>query len=102
MVRRALSLAALLAVIPAAYAQYVEVDLTSNGFLKTPNFDDNLVNPWGIAFSPTGPFWVADNGTGLSTVYDTNGAPFPTLSPLVVPIPPKGSSPTGVVFNSSG
>lgn len=34
--------------------------------------DPNLVNPWGIAFSPKSPIWVSDNGMGLATIY--NGA----------------------------
>ena len=38
--------------------------------------DSNLVNPWGIAFSATSPFWVANNVTGTSTLYsgDVNGS----------------------------
>src|SRR5579862_9021122 len=32
--------------------------------------DSNLVNPWGIAFSASGPFWISDNRTGLSTIYN--------------------------------
>src|SRR6266550_2080300 len=31
--------------------------------------DPNLVNPWGLAAGPTTPLWVADNGTGLATLY---------------------------------
>jgi uncharacterized protein (TIGR03118 family) len=61
--------------------------------------DPNLVNPWGIAFSPTGPFWFADNGAGVSDLLDGRGEPIP----LVVTIPstgPPGSTPTGTVFNS--
>src|SRR3954470_5021963 len=69
--------------------------------------DPNLVNPWGIAFSPNGPFWIADNGTGVSTAYTDNGRPFPKPhSPLVVTVPPLSGStgtatPTGIVFNST-
>jgi uncharacterized protein (TIGR03118 family) len=48
---------------------------------------------------------VADNGTGVSTLYDGNGTPFPVGSPLVVTIPaPAGvttAAPTGVVFNAT-
>ncbi|HEX3720018.1 MAG TPA: TIGR03118 family protein [Verrucomicrobiae bacterium] len=63
--------------------------------------DANLVNPWGIATSATSPFWVADNGAGLSTVYNSSGAPS-----LVVTIPPPAGStdtaaPSGIVFNST-
>jgi uncharacterized protein (TIGR03118 family) len=70
--------------------------------------DDNLLNPWGVAYSPTGPFWIADNNAGVSTVYDGNGQPFPSMSPLVVSIPPPPGSPpgamgtpTGAVFNGT-
>src|ERR1700737_1851491 len=37
--------------------------------------DANLVNPWGLAVGPTGIFWVADNHTGVSTLYAPNGKP---------------------------
>jgi uncharacterized protein (TIGR03118 family) len=67
--------------------------------------DPNLVNPWGLAFGPTSPFWVADNGTGLSTLYRGDGKSFPLGSPLVVTIPPPAggtsASPTGLVFNGT-
>src|SRR5262249_5560468 len=64
--------------------------------------DANLSNPWGIAASATGPLWVADNHTGLSTVYDGAGTP----QALVVSVPPpRGgtppSAPTGIVFNGT-
>jgi uncharacterized protein (TIGR03118 family) len=60
--------------------------------------DPNLVNPWGMAFSPTGPFWLADNGTGVSDLLDGRGQPVP----LVVMVPSAARSdsvPTGTVFN---
>jgi uncharacterized protein (TIGR03118 family) len=69
--------------------------------------DSNLVNPWGITASPNSPFWISDNGTGVSTLYDGNGNSIPANSPLVVTIPlPAGSvasnaSPTGIVFNGT-
>ena len=68
--------------------------------------DANLINPWGMAFSATSPFWVADQGTGLSTLYsgDVAGSPIAIVS-LVVIIPPAPGSmqgtPTGIVFNGS-
>jgi uncharacterized protein (TIGR03118 family) len=67
---------------------------------QMPTVDPNLVNPWGLAFSPTGPLWVADNGTGLSTVYSSQGL----IQALVVTIPaPTGgtspSAPSGLVYN---
>jgi uncharacterized protein (TIGR03118 family) len=85
--------------------------LQTNLISDTPGLaavtDPNLINPWGIAFSSTGPFWINDNGTGLSTVYDGKGQPFPAGTPLVVsvPLPPgstgTASAPTGIVFNST-
>jgi uncharacterized protein (TIGR03118 family) len=70
--------------------------------------DPNLVNSWGLAINPvkkTPFFWVADNGTGLATVYQPDG----TIVSLVVTIPPTSAdtgtpptaAPTGIVFNSS-
>ncbi len=63
--------------------------------------DPNLVNPWGIAFNPFGPAWVADNGSGVSTLYNGTG----TRNSLVVQVPspgaPNGGHPTGIVFNGS-
>jgi uncharacterized protein (TIGR03118 family) len=61
--------------------------------------DPNLVNPWGISFSPTGPFWFADNGAGVSDLLDGRGQPVP----LVVTVPGSAhatGAPTGTVFNS--
>jgi uncharacterized protein (TIGR03118 family) len=60
--------------------------------------DRNLVNPWGMAYSPTGPFWFAENGRGVSDIVDGRGEPFA----LVVTVPSAARSvgaPTGTVFN---
>jgi uncharacterized protein (TIGR03118 family) len=70
------------------------------------NYDPNLRNPWGISSSPTSPFWISDNRTGVTTLYNGSGQPFPVGSPLVVTIPPPAggsppSAPTGQVFNGS-
>jgi uncharacterized protein (TIGR03118 family) len=56
--------------------------------------DARLINPWGIAFNPTGFVWVANNGSDSSTLYDGNGVP----QSLVVATP---AAPTGIVFNGS-
>lgn len=87
-------------VLPAASVDsYTQTNLVSDLPGVAAHLDPNLVNPWGIAAGPGGPFWVADNGTGLSTLYNGSGATIP----LVVTIPgPSGTtgSPTGIVFNS--
>ncbi|WP_263415963.1 TIGR03118 family protein [Terriglobus albidus] len=92
-----------------AQTSYQRTNLVSD-IPGVANFaDSNLVNPWGIVNAgSTGPIWIADNGTGLSTVYTGEGVAFPTASPLVVIIPtprhsPAGAvaAPTGIVFNST-
>ena len=78
------------------------------GHLNASIQDPNLINPWGVAFSPTSPIWVNNNHTGTATVYnvdpETNAT---TAVPLVVTIaPPEAvsgvttASPTGIVFNA--
>jgi uncharacterized protein (TIGR03118 family) len=61
-----------------------------------PVTDPNLVNAWGLVAGPTSPWWVANNGSETSTLYDGLGTPFPAASPLVVGVP---GNPTGTVFN---
>jgi uncharacterized protein (TIGR03118 family) len=63
-----------------------------------PVTDTNLVNPWGIAFGPMTPLWVAENGTSQATLYTTNPPP-PAQLGLVVGTQPL---PTGTVFNNTG
>ncbi|MEA2733943.1 MAG: hypothetical protein QOE14_394, partial [Humisphaera sp.] len=69
--------------------------------------DSNLVTPWGLAPSTTGPWWVANQGTGTSTLYNTSTDQV-TINPLVVDVPPNPGggifpdSPTGIVFNGGG
>jgi uncharacterized protein (TIGR03118 family) len=62
--------------------------------------DANLVNPWGNGFGAS-PFWIGNNGTGTSTLYDGTGA----ATALVVTIPQAGGAGhagpvTGVIFNA--
>jgi uncharacterized protein (TIGR03118 family) len=78
--------------------------------------DPNLVNPWGISESPStaarpgSAFWISDNNSGQSTLYNVPGANNTPVSinSLVVSIPtpvdPLGASgaPTGTVFNIDG
>jgi uncharacterized protein (TIGR03118 family) len=83
---------------------YQQTNLVSDQAGMARFTDPSLVNPWGIAYGPTSPFWIADNHTGVSTLYNGQGQPFPTSGPLVVTVPLPGggtSSPTGIVFNGS-
>jgi uncharacterized protein (TIGR03118 family) len=91
---------------PAFAGSYTVTKLVSD-IAGAQQTDPNLVNPWGISSSPTSPFWISDNGTGLASVYVTDGTT--VTNPLVVTIPPPPGSPagtvaapTGNVFNGSG
>jgi uncharacterized protein (TIGR03118 family) len=82
---------------------YQQTNLDSdNTSISASHQDANLINPWGITASPTSPFWVSDNGKGVSTIYLGDGTP----QTLVVTVPAAGGStatgsPTGIVFNSN-
>lgn len=85
-----------------------QTNLVSDVSGTAPTTDSRLVNAWGIARSATGPFWVANNHSGTSTLYNGSGQPFPVGQPLVVTVPPPGgsapgtaASPTGLVFNAT-
>src|SRR5258708_5444974 len=83
----------------AASAQhYHRTNLVSDLAGIAAHTDADLVNPWGLARSATSPWWVADNGTGKSTIYNAAGV----KQSLVVTVPPAtGSAPTGIVFNGT-
>lgn len=79
---------------------YLQTNIVSDGSVPLTITDKNLSNPWGIAFSPTSPFWIADNNDGLSTLYNGVGEP---LSLVVTVPPPAGASgpsaPDGIIYN---
>jgi hypothetical protein len=55
--------------------RYLVTNLVSDIAGIAPNTDAVLQNAWGVAFTPAAsPFWVADNATGCSTLYDGAGA----------------------------
>jgi uncharacterized protein (TIGR03118 family) len=95
-----------LSAVPLASAQhYTQVNLVANTSGVAPVTDPHLVNPWGLSRSSSSPWWISDNGTGLSTLYNGAGA----ITPLVVTIPkadpnnktfPNGT-PTGTIANAS-
>ena len=77
-----------------AFAQnnFTQVDLVADVSGEAGATDANLVNPWGLAPGGNCTFWVANEGTGTSTLYSPAGV----STGLVVNIP--GGSPTGVVL----
>jgi uncharacterized protein (TIGR03118 family) len=92
---RRLALIALASVIAAGNALagggYVQTNLVSNTSGVAQQTDANLIDPWGIAYSNTSPFWIANQGSGTATVYKVTGtASSPTL--LTVGVPNEGGA----------
>ncbi|HXB72904.1 MAG TPA: TIGR03118 family protein [Candidatus Acidoferrales bacterium] len=97
----------------SAANKYVQHNLVSDLTGMADHLDPCLINPWGIVASPTSPFWVSANRTGLSTLYDGNGTP----ASLIVGVPgPAGATPpaqqcgttalgpgapSGIIFNDT-
>jgi len=74
--------------------------LVSDGVVAAAHTDSDLLNPWGLAAAPGGPFWVADNNSNGSTIYDGTGAP--QSPPVSIPAGANGpANPTGVVYNGT-
>ena len=106
MARRALALAASLGLLLAAALPVTARNINADNLYTVNNLrsdvpgaaavlDPDLVNGWGIVASGTSPWWVSDNGTSKSTLY--NGNTNAKLG-LVVSVP---GAPTGIVFNGS-
>jgi uncharacterized protein (TIGR03118 family) len=95
-----------LSLATAAFGQnYSQVNLVANASGIAPVTDPTLINPWGLSRSSSSPWWVSDNGSGLSTLYNGAG----TKQSLIVTIPkadpnsktfPAGT-PTGTIFNGA-
>ena len=87
--------------------QYQQTNLVSDIMGMAPTHDPNLKNPWGLTRSSGSPWWIANNNSGTSTLYDGTGAIIPINGTGVVIVPPPGfapgtqSAPTGIVFNGS-
>ena len=85
----------------AAVAQYQLTNLVSNQVGDARHLDPLLVNGWGLVYGPGGPFWLSDQGSGWSTLYNGKG----DKKSLDVVIPSATGAgpgqPTGIVFNGS-
>src|SRR5579864_1058644 len=99
----------LMFVSSAAMAQYTLLNLDSNQIGKSLHPDPLMVNAWGLVHGPGTPWWVSDENSGWSTLYDGSGK----AQGLRVLIPTAGNgpasptggngpgSPTGIVYNGS-
>jgi hypothetical protein len=83
-----------LAASAAASGGFTVTPLVSSNGVPGTTPDANLVNSWGLAAGPATPWWVADNGKAVSTLYTGAGVKLG----LTVAV---GDNPTGVVFNST-
>jgi len=92
---------ALMLASSTAVAQYQITNLVSNQFGQAKHDDPLLVNAWGLAYGPGNPFWISDEQTGWSTVYNAAGV----KQGIEVVVPSASGSgpgsPTGIVFNGS-
>src|SRR5258706_12234749 len=85
----------------AALAQYQLTYLDSDLAGKAKHQDTLLQNAWGLAYAPGGAFWVSDEASGWSTLYDGSGN-VQSLKEVVPPTSGTGpGSPTGIVYNGS-
>src|SRR5262249_23108418 len=77
---------------------YAQNNLKSDCSISTDHTDSNLVNAWGLVAGPTTPWWISDNGTGMSTLY--NVATGAIVADFTVPgAGGAQGNPTGLVFN---
>ncbi len=84
------------------HSRFVQINLVSDIPGLAAVTDPQLLNPWGITYGGTGPFWVSDNNSGFATLYTGAG----TKEGLIVTIPPpvggtQPATPTGQIFNGT-
>src|SRR6266851_4920919 len=83
---------------PAVAQFYTQRNLVSDGAVPADLVDTDVVNAWGLVSGPTTPWWISDNGTGLTTLYNVGTGTITTT----FTVPGAGGqqgTPTGVVFN---
>ena len=66
--------------------------LVSDKSPRARTVDGKLVNAWGVASSPTGPWWIANEASATSTLYNVGGR----KQSLTVSV---AGGPTGVVYH---
>src|SRR5262249_49284448 len=88
---------AVVAASSAATGSFTVTPLVSSNGVPGTLPDSQLVNAWGLTAGPATPWWVSDNGTDVSTLYNTAGSTA-VKQGLVVSLG-DGFAPTGTVFN---
>src|SRR5712672_908979 len=106
LMRLCASTACALIMSATGFAQhYTQTNLVSNTAGVAPVTDPQLINPWGLSRNSGSPWWVSDQATGFSTLYNGAGA----KQSLIVTIPPADptnkntptGTPTGTIANGS-
>ena len=82
----------------AAPNLYLQHNLVSNTAGAADVTDPNLVDPWGVSLSATGPFWVSNRLSGTATIYNGAG----DITPIVVTISPAPNSAAGTLGTPTG
>ena len=106
LMRLCASTACALIISATGFAQhYTQTNLVSNTSGVAPVTDPQLINPWGLSRASGSPWWISDQATGFSTLYNGPGV----KQTLIVTIPPSDptnkstpiGSPTGTIANGS-
>jgi len=106
LMRLCASTACALIMSATGFAQhYTQTNLVSNTSGVAPVTDPQLINPWGLSRASGSPWWISDQATGFSTLYNGPGV----KQGLIVTIPPADptnkstpiGSPTGTIANGS-
>lgn len=88
--------------LPVFASKYLVTPLVSDkASIAAPNTDPHLINPWGLFFVPNGHgvFWVADNGSNLSTLYNPDGTIIPSVINVLSNPTGASANPTATHFN---
>jgi uncharacterized protein (TIGR03118 family) len=84
---------------------FLQTNLISDGFVSAQQTDQNLINPWGVSYGPTSPFWISENNSGVTSIDSLKGGTLTVnaIPPVTIaPASPGGdpATPTGQVFNA--
>jgi uncharacterized protein (TIGR03118 family) len=103
-----LALAVAISLARPAEADIVQTNLVSNISGLASINDPELVNPWGVSFTATSPFWISNQGKNTTSLYAVTGANNVSEVPINPPVDfvnipttatgPQG--PTGQVSNT--
>lgn len=88
---------------PKELKNFVQLNLVGNSTENKPlNIDANLVNAWGISFSPSGSALVSSEGKGMSCIYNVDGVPIAQAFGIPYANGSVTGRPTAHVFNFAG